>query len=51
MYTAVNQFFVKPAEVINRSSKSVEHFDPVGRVSSGGCNCVNCRSCDNKCNK
>lgn len=45
------QFFVNPAEVINRSQKSVEFVDSNGHISGGGCNCVNCRSCDNGCNK
>ena len=51
MNTAMKQFFVNPAQVINRSPKPAERVEPVGFVSQGGCNCVNCRSCDNKCNK
>jgi hypothetical protein len=48
------QFFVNPAEVINRSRQSVTFDGSVGHASGGGCkscNCVNCRSCDNSCNK
>ena len=47
---SMKKFFVNPAEIINRAKKSVE-FDESRRASGKGCNCVNCRSCDNSCNK
>lgn len=48
---ARKKFFVNPAEVRNRSQKSVEFADSAGFLTAGGCDCVNCRSCDNSCNK
>ncbi len=45
------RFFINPAEIINRSQKSAEFNDLAGYVSNSGCQCVNCRSCDNGCNK
>lgn len=44
-------FFVNPVEVINRSKRSPKLMELVDHAMSGGCQCVNCRSCDNSCNK
>ena len=51
----IKDFFINPATVINRSPTDDAHkiFSEFVREYGGsnGCQCVNCRSCDNSCNK
>jgi len=47
----INNFFVISSRVINRASTidALEKFDNLG--ISNSCDCVNCHSCDNSCNR
>lgn len=51
----LKDLFIAPTEVINRAPNSITKkiFGDIekGYGSSSGCQCVNCRSCDNGCNK
>jgi hypothetical protein len=45
------KLFLKPAEVINRAEKAVALDDSATTLFGRGCQCVNCVSCNNSCNR
>lgn len=52
---SLKDLFIAPMEVINRAPNSITKKifgDTVKEYGiSSGCQCVNCQSCDNGCNK
>jgi len=49
----IQDFFINPVTVINRSSikKTASVGYSISRRIAANCQCVNCRQCDNACNK
>ncbi len=52
---SLKDIFIAPMEVINRAPNSISRKifgnTAQGYGGGGGCQCVNCQSCDNGCNK